>query len=137
METNCKICRKSMTVHSDPDCPPEWSAVFLPMVICMRCDEFRERRENVTERIKRVCERLAGLGEVTAEVRKTIREKLLAATREFAQIQSDFHRAPSVMWTPEFTDMLMDQPLKWGMVLNVYRNQFKQWLRQYREEVNA
>jgi hypothetical protein len=131
------MCRKPLDLEIDDECPEEWVKKLVPMAVCTRCGEFWERREKVTNRIKHLCERMAGLQDLKPEVRKAMREKFLVATRDFAQMQADFFRAPSVMWNAEFADMLMDQPLKWGNVLNVYRQQFKAWLRQYQEGLNA
>lgn len=124
----CKVCKRELALEADEQCEPHWLKVFLAMVVCNRCFDLREERNDITRKIYALCQYLRALDgfklkdEDKRRKRSQVRDRLTVRTKEYARWFRKVLNGHTEVWSDEFVDLLMDKPDQADVLLKMYRD---------------
>ncbi len=93
------------------------------LATCNRCYDYKTKRDNLHDLIKRLCNVLL----VNPRGgREKVYEAMLKVTRKYAELIQEYNRYRVVLWDEAFARLLMDFPSKWWKILADYRIQCRE-----------
>jgi hypothetical protein len=122
-EYHCKFCNKPGVVEYEV--PPAGMfnvELYKKYIACDRCSDYERGRRDLFELICRLATILVQCRQslITDESKeKVVREKLVVATKRFANTVCDFFRKPFA-WEPDIVESIMQQPTNAGTILSGY-----------------
>lgn len=130
--TNCKFCKRPITVEIDE----AYAALgdpfkLLPLACCNACADNRVSRRKLERKIQLVvtCLSLAGSNK-TENLMQTSREQLTKLTRYYADMIARYHHMDGQLWEPSIVEQIIEKPDAWGETLSRMWLAFRQWQEQ-------
>lgn len=130
IEAPCKICGRPAVAAFDNDASHEAVDKWLPMLTHDTCVDLHFKRRDAEETIIETCFVYARMN--VTEKGKTIaklRFILLNATKRYAEALAVISRAPSVLYSDDFTATLLENPDKVCVILRRYRDEVRRLAR--------
>lgn len=130
----CGICGKPGVAKASPDCPVEWVTSLMKSLAHNHCFDLRGRVNDAAARVLNLATALSRLpyvvaGEAKRDSQRTVlRDKLTAATRDFAEAYCKEAGCETV-WTAEFPRIVFESPDKAGAILASYRRNIQAEMR--------
>lgn len=124
----CKFCGLPLTVESGPDSDPYWDKVFLDILACNRCADYRVKMGRLTRSARSVCLNLIQVINSDAlddKHREDIRKVLDTITRGISQAVCRFYNVSPAIWDQDFVEQLYEKPEKSHSIISVYVTMIK------------
>lgn len=117
----CKLCKAPHVIETD-DSYSELGDPFklLPLFTCNSCYDLREKRVGMERQIERWCRMLILQPKMPATDRVAIKDGLLVVTRKYVEVIGQIYGAQRVWHDPEFVNLLMDRPERFGAIIANY-----------------
>lgn len=126
-DTTCKLCGTKVVARWPDDAPQDWVDRLAPMLVCNPCADSHRKKNDAQSEILTKCFSYARLS--TSDQGKEIsrlRSALLILTRSYADAVAYIARAPAVVWSEDFVDILISKPEQAGRTLREYRRSIEQ-----------
>lgn len=127
LSAKCQYCSKPIELEID-DCYAELRDPYklVPRLACNRCADFRAKRADIFDRIKRNCEWLHQGLVPDGDLRKAVQDTLRNLCNSYLRLLAK-HRGEEVpKWDEEILHTLMGKPDEWksvmGQMLRLFTN---------------
>lgn len=124
IEQPCKICGRPALAKFDDDAPQESVDAFLPMLVHDKCGDLHRKYRDSEEHIVNYALNLAR-GKCTPELIAKTKTAISLLSRRFAEAVCEVEHAPEVIWSEDFTDLIMNSPDKVGTIIHQYKNEVR------------
>lgn len=125
IETPCKLCHKPARTFFEDGADPAAVDKFLPMVAHDRCADLTRRRRDLRDKIIDLCFMIERTPDMKEEARDKVRALLTKATKALAETLMDTYRAKTLLWSPDFVDLLMEQPKQSPRIIREYHDEVR------------
>jgi hypothetical protein len=123
---NCKFCGKPMVLTIDDDYGKLGDPFkLLKMAACNRCSDLRTKRTRLEDQIRKICLSMVASRPGQDEAAR-IMVGLDKLTQRYALLVADWHNMSGSAWDQTFSQMLMDRPDAFSIILSQYWKMFRQ-----------
>lgn len=126
LEGKCRVCGTGLNLAVDDQYAEMGDPMKLTaLATCNRCYDYKCQRDRLDSAIIKLGYLLItarqGLKSRLSGVEAGVRENLMDLTKQYAQMITKHYRYPSVMWSEEFVNILMEKPEMAWRALGNYR----------------
>jgi hypothetical protein len=125
IETKCKFCGRLITLDcEDNSAAIEAADVFMDMIACNPCGDFRVDRRKIVDNLKRICFNLRDAGR--AGQTDKVKEAISVLCKRYLRLTAEFRGIDAPVYEEGMTEDLMRAPLKWPAALSLLNQMARQ-----------